>query len=586
MPARGKVWGVTDDTNTGPSRIVHERHVPCTLRDGTVLRADVYRPADDGRHPVLLQRNPYSKSYLPGVVRAMDPIQLAHAGYVVVVQDVRGRWASDGTFDAYRHEPDDGEDAVAWAADLPYGDGTVGMWGISYMGGAQWGAASRRPEGLRAIAPTTPGGKAASGHGGAVEWGRLAYWTLAGIGLHAVLRDRAEVGRAEFGELVAAVDDLEEVYRTVPVGSPPAFDLGGGFAPWVHQELSDGPDAAGSATDDLEDVAVPALVIGGWYDSLLGPTLDHHRRVTEGGATELAREQTRLVVGPWAHSSFHHVVGERDFGLAASGLHLDLRTSLTRMHRRWFDRWLRGHENGVADDPKVWLFVMGDDVWRAEDEWPLARTRYTPWYLHSGGAANTRHGDGVLSPEPPDDEPADGFVYDPDDPVPTRGGNLLMPETYTRGPVDRRSVEDREDVLVYTSAPLEREVEVTGPVTVTLHAATSAPDTDWTATLVEVLPDGRAYNLCDGIVRASSVHGRLTPDGPATFGIDLLATSHVFAAGHRIRLEVSSSNFPRFDRNPNTGQPSWEATELRPARQTVFHDRQRPSHVTLPVIPR
>ncbi len=556
-----------------PSRIVHERHVPCTLRDGTVLRADVYRPADDGRYPVLLQRNPYSKSYLPGVILDMDPIQLAHAGYVVIVQDVRGRWASEGTFDAYRHEPDDGEDAVAWAADLPYSDGTVGMWGVSYMGGAQWGAASRQPAALRAIVPTTPGGQAASGHGGALEWGRLAYWSLVGIGMHAVLRDRPEAGRAEFGELVAAVDDLEEVYRTVPVGSHPAFGLGEGFAPWVDHELSDEPERAGSATDDLEDVAVPALVISGWYDSLLGPTLEHHRRVTRGGATELAREQTRLVIGPWAHSSFDHVVGERDFGLAASGLYLDLRTSLTAMHRRWFDRWLKGAND--ADDPKVWLFVMGDDAWRAEDEWPLARTAYTPWYLHAGGA---------LSPEPPADGGPDRFVYDPADPVPTHGGNLLMPETYTRGPVDRRAIEARDDVLVYTSEPLDREVEVTGPVTVTLHAATSAPDTDWTATLVDVLPDGRAFNLCDGIVRASHIGS--TPGEPGVYEIDLLATSNVFAAGHRIRLEVSSSNFPRFDRNPNTGAASWETDELRPARQAVFHDPARPSHVTLPIIPR
>ena len=255
---------------------------------------------------------------------------------------------------------------------------------------------------------------------------------------------------------------------------------------------------------------------------------------------------------------------------------------------RWFDHWLKGIDTGIADEPPVKLFVMGENAWRDENEWPLARTRYTPYYFHSRGQANSAAGDGSLSAAAPGEEPPDRFVYDPDNPVPTRGGNTLIIPV---GVQDQREVESRQDVLVYTGEPLSEPLEVTGPVTVTLFAATSAPDTDFTAKLVDVRPDGYARNLADGIIRGRYRASRtrptlLQPDTVSEFTIDLWATSHVFLPGHRIRVEISSSNFPRFDRNLNTGDDQATSSRFQTASQSVFHDPRYPSHIVLPVIPR
>jgi putative CocE/NonD family hydrolase len=255
---------------------------------------------------------------------------------------------------------------------------------------------------------------------------------------------------------------------------------------------------------------------------------------------------------------------------------------------RWFDHWLKSVDTGVLDEPPVKIFVMGENRWRDEREWPLARTRYTPYYFHSGGRANTAAGDGALSPWGAGEEPPDHFVYDPDDPVPTRGGNTLI---IAMGVQDQRPVETRSDVLVYTSDVVASALEVTGPVTVTLYAATSVRDTDFTAKLVDVRPDGYAQNVADGIIRARYRDSRerptlVMPGAVSRFTIDLWATSHVFLPGHRIRVEISSSNFPRFDRNLNTGEDQANGRRWVTARQTVFHDQRYPSHIVLPIIPR
>jgi hypothetical protein len=266
---------------------------------------------------------------------------------------------------------------------------------------------------------------------------------------------------------------------------------------------------------------------------------------------------------------------------------------LDELRLRWFDYWLKGRDNGIMEEPPIRIFVMGDNRWRFENEWPLARTQYTRYYLHSAGAANSRHGDGTLSPATPSaEEPVDSFVYDPRNPVPTRGGGLCCYQAaLPAGAFDQRDIEARSDVLVYTTPPLEHDVEVTGPVEVRLWAATSAPDTDFTAKLVDVSACGYARNLNDGIIRAryrrSTTQAEpIRPGEVYEYTIDLGPTSNMFKAGHRIRLEISSSNFPHFDRNPNTGDTSGDSTELRPALQTIFHDAAHPSHVVLPIIPR
>jgi hypothetical protein len=308
----------------------------------------------------------------------------------------------------------------------------------------------------------------------------------------------------------------------------------------------------------------------------------------ERGGVKDARRGQRLIVGPWIHGPLGNVNGEVDFGIRSAKLVLDLEGIMLR----WFDYWLKGESNGVDAESPVRVFVMGENRWRMEDNWPLARAVPTRYYLSSHGQANSLAGDGVLSAETPADLPPDNFLYDPRYPVPTRGGPLCCSLTVLPGGAfDQSVVETRPDVLVYTSAPLEAPVEVTGPVVVHLWARSSALDTDFTAKLADVSPGGYARNLVDGIVRARYREGLdrprlLEPGEVAEYVIDLWATSNVFSAGHRIRLEVSSSNFPRFDRNPNTGQPLGTAGEadLQPALQTIYHDPTRPSHVVLPIV--
>jgi uncharacterized protein len=295
-----------------------------------------------------------------------------------------------------------------------------------------------------------------------------------------------------------------------------------------------------------------------------------------------AREATRIVIGPWSHGMFLPTVGDLDFGMRASGLWLDLREDLTSLQLRWFDRWLKDRRNGVDEEAPVRIFVQGANRWRDEASWPLPRARPTKLYLRSGRG---------LSFEPPASaEPADAYVYDPRDPCPTWGGSLLLPPSYRRGPVDQAPILSRDDVLAYTSAPLDRDLEVTGPVTGTLFASSTARDTDWVVKLCDVHPDGRTFNVTDGVLRASyreslTVRRELEPGAVTRFRVALQPTSMVFRAGHRLRVLVTSSDFPRYDRNPNTGDLGIDAVALATARQQVFHDGQRASHLELPVIP-
>jgi len=311
-----------------------------------------------------------------------------------------------------------------------------------------------------------------------------------------------------------------------------------------------------------------------------------------GGGSAAARQHQRLIIGPWSHGYFGNMYVEQDYGILASTDAADL----TAAQLRWFDYWLKDAENGVPEDAPVQIFVMGSNRWRTEADWPLPDTQYRTYYLHSGGAANTANGDGVLSPAAPGDEPQDAYTYNPLHPVPTVGGQSLLPGAVIAlnvGPRDQRGVEGRPDVLCYTSPPLERDTEVTGPIELVLYIASSARDTDFTGKLVDVFPDGRALALTDGILRARYRNSLIAPEllQPGTIyelHIDLVATANVFRAGHCIRLDVSSSNFPRFDRNSNTGGTiaSETAADLVPAINRIFHDQAHPSHVILPIIER
>jgi uncharacterized protein len=332
---------------------------------------------------------------------------------------------------------------------------------------------------------------------------------------------------------------------------------------------------------------VPCFHAGGWYHHVItSAVIKDYIVITEKAASEVARKNQKLLLGPWVHVGGPGLVGEIDFGTSASGAAIDL----PGMHIRWFDYWLKGIKNGIMEEPPVRIFVMGDNIWRDENEWPLARTKYTPCYFHSKGQANTRSGDGVLSTEIPGEEAADNYLYDPRNPVPTQAGAGRAIEHVFEAH-DQGIVEDRPDVLVYTTSVLKSDTEVTGPVVIKLFAASSAVDTDFTGKLVDVWPDGKAYNVVDGVVRARyrnsiSKPELIEPDNIYEYTIDLRYTSIVFKAGHRIRVEISSSNFARWDRNLNTGKPIGRDTEIKVALQTIFHNRQFPSHIILPIIPR
>jgi putative CocE/NonD family hydrolase len=562
-------------------RVLVDLDVPAAMRDGVRLRANVYRPPE-GRWPVLLTRLPYGKD-LPVAAAALDPVQAARRGYVVIVQDTRGRLASEGEFRPFETEAEDGVDTIAWAAGLPYSDGQVGMYGLSYFGFTQWSAALQQPPALKAMAPFVTWCDPLNGlgfRGGALELGTTAHWSLQ-MGFDVLARrhrgDPQQMAAA-FASLAREIDELgPSGYSSLPLAEFGPLRRQP-MVPLLFDRVAHPMDAAAleevTIVGKHDRVQVPTFNIGGWYDIFLSDTIANFLAMRRLG------RPSRLLIGPWSHTNYRSPVGELDFGFASQASFINLQMDIGRMQLRWFDHWLKGVDTGMLAEPPIRVFVMGANVWRDEQEWPLARAVATPFYLRA---------DGLLSQQPPDAEPPDGYTYDPANPVPSHGGALLLAPEFMPGPVDQRRIEARPDVLAYTTAPLERDTEVTGPIHVQLWACSSAPDTDFVARLVDVYPDGRAFNLTDGIIRARYRQGPteslLEPGQPYAFNIDLWATSNVFKAGHRIRVQVTSSNFPRWDRNPNTGHAFGQDAELQTARQTILHDREHPSHVVLPLVP-
>jgi hypothetical protein len=564
-------------------KVKMEHNVPIPMRDGVKLSADIYRPAAEGKFPVILVRTPYSNNTLAAIEQSKF---FAERGYAHVQVDVRGRYDSEGTFYAFRHEPDDGFDTDEWLGKQPWSNGKIGTMGGSYVGFTQMTQAIRGSRYLVAMAPTVTTLDIYGNWiytGGAFQYGFALPWG----GLFIDGRVNQEYQAYDWPEAlkhlpIATAD--EAVGRRTPH-----------YRDWVAHSTRDSYWDANSHENQHDKIEVPLLNAGGWYDIFLKGMLEDDIKIRERAGTEVARKGKRLIVGPWVHGigtrSNHRSEApyqrERvDFGAAAE-------VDMQRVYLRWFDYWLKGIENGADAEPPIQIFVMGENYWRYENEWPLARTRYTTYYFHSQGRANSLHGDGTLSTEPPKGGTAtDGFVYDPQNPVPTLGGNnCCRSDIVPMGPFDQRAVERRDDVLVYTSAELQEPLEATGPIQVKLYAATTARDTDWTAKLVDVHPNGFAQNIQDGIVRARyrDLGGQaslLEPGRVYEYAIDLWATSNTFLPGHRIRVEVSSSNFPRFDRNLNTGEDPATGTRMEVATQSVYRSAEYPSHIVLPVIPR
>lgn len=550
-----------------------EFDVPVPMRDGTVLRADVYRPAGTGSFPVLVSRHPYDKSTL--IDGQLDTKAMVRAGYIVVHQDVRGRFASDGDWLPWKHEREDGYDTIEWAASLPNSNGKVGMFGGSYRGSTQWSAAIAGAPHLVAIAPITTWSDPEDGllfRGGAIELGLNTYWGLiTGLGQ---IPKAGHSPEETMNRLLATVREHDTVatqaYWQLPAGSLPALEASGQPDLGVTRALTDPATAEESRVGSrYDEIDTPILGFAGWYDVFLQGSLDNYIGMRTRGRT------ARLVVGPWDHTTLAAPfrggqVGEVNHGLSAltpGG------KTVTGLQQEWYDHWLKEMPATDAHESGVLIFVMGINRWRSEDEWPLARAEDTPLHLNE---------DSTLTWGSPEiDEACSAFAYDPADPVPTCGGTLVMSPEYPAGPFDQRDIESRADVLVFTTAPLEKSLEITGRIRATLFASTDGPSTDWVVRLCEVDPNGVSRNIVDGIKRLRTEPGRVDE-----VEIDLWSTSIVVPAGNSLRVQVTSSSFPRWDRNLNTGEPVTEGTTMRAAQQRIFFDRSRPSRVILPIIPK
>lgn len=557
---------------SGPAaRAIFERAVPVPMRDGVVLQAEVMRPDTDERAPVLLLRNPYPAQAARMVV---DYARATEAGFAVVAQHCRGTGPSAGTFDPWATEEADGVDTVAWCAAQPWSNGSVVMIGGSYLGHTQTFAAGGAPPALKAMAPSIVPASPYSltYNGGALCLGSALGWA-SGQAFLKLLRDQQQ--GVDFGAdlfaLFMETGDAERLLRTAPLRDLPTLNrVFPAFREWLDHPTY---DDWWKARDVPDRPPIPGFFTAGWWDLFLPGSVAEFDRARHPGS--------RLVIGPWSHMLATSAHGEVLYGqLAAANMNDHLGQQLA---------FLRAHADGAAPEPSptpVRLFVMGANTWRDEPAWPLARARSERHYLHR---------DGGLGPAAPATDAAPlTFAFDPLDPVPTLGGrNLLVGSDggHRTGPTDHRQLDTRRDILRFTSDVLTGEVEVTGPVSVTLHAATTTVDTDWTAMLLDVWPDGRAFNVAEGILRArhhAGVHrvAFVEPGTVQRFEIDLAATSMVFKAGHRMRVDVSSSSFPRYDRNPGTGGLSADTAEAAfvTALQTVFVDAQRASWITLPIV--
>ncbi|MGA7632683.1 MAG: CocE/NonD family hydrolase [Terriglobales bacterium] len=563
-----------------------ERDVSVRMRDGVTLRGDIFRPDAEGKFPVLLQRTPYRRATWGYNVDFAQ--RAASRGYVVFLQDVRGRYTSDGNWYPFLHETEDGYDTIEWIAAQPYSNGKVGMFGASYVGATQLLAALGHPPHLAGICPIVTASNYHDGwtyQGGAFEQWFDQSWT-SGLATDTVANQIERMPRAR-----------EEV-DVLPLTGYPIFNrnpasvidastptIAPYFLDWLAHPSYDDYWKRWSIEEHYADINVPALHIAAWYDIFLGGSLRNYIGLKAGAATEEARKGQRLLVVIGGHAGDGRKIGGVDFGPEAEKVNDD------EVTLRWYDFLFKGVENEFAMGKPVKIFVMGTNQWRDEDDWPLARANSTKYFLHSHGDANSARGNGSLSTSVPGTEPSDRFAYDPAKAVPTIGGPLCCDSDHLApGPRNQREVEERDDVLVYSTPPLDHDLEITGPVRLEFFASSSAVDTDFTAKLIDVSPDGTAINLTEGILRARYRDSQvtpalLTPGQVYPFSIDLWATSNVFRAGHRLRLELSSSNFPRFDRNLNNGELAASSAKWVTSTNTVLHDKAHPSALILPVVP-
>ena len=538
--------------------IYHQR---VEMRDGIALATDIYLPAAEGEFPTLLVRDIYTNGS-PANRQRYAKFATTN-GYAFVFQSARGRYDSDGQWYPYFQEINDGDDTLTWIAKQSWSDGKVGMFGTSYLASVQWLAALNRNPALVAIAPAmSPGNyyRDVAYPGGAFSLLSRARW---GVGLVG--------GRTTAGFPVDWINGI---------GHLPLIDLAENvgfsvrhFQDWLEHPNYDAYWEPLNLEARASEMIVPALNFGGWFDVFQRSTMGSYKTMTEEAASEAARNGQRLIMGPWVHGwNVSPQVGDLDFGE-------DAVIGVEDLLLEWFDYWMKD-----GADPKgarIKLFIMGENVWREENEWPLARTQYQKYYLHENHSFSDQMPFGRSG--------SLKYTYDPADPVPTLGGNIM--ESSLRGPYDQGPLDERKDVLRFVTEPFERETEITGPITAELYAETDSTDTDFMAKLIVVKPDGMAFNLVDGVIRARYREGfeeekLIEPGEVYKYSIDMWATSYMLAPGDRLRVDVTSSNYPRLARNLNTGAPFAMTSKMKVAKQVLHMSERYPSQIVLPMIPR
>jgi putative CocE/NonD family hydrolase len=552
--------GQSQETTQPEYKVIEELDVKVVMRDGIRLSTNIYRPDAPDKFPVLLMRSPYGN----GGSGNKEAHYAVSQGYVVVLQDTRGRYESEGIFDAMQPEALDGYDTQQWIGQQSWCNGKIGTFGGSYVGFTQWMPAPLGCPYLVTMFPvvTFSDFYAAAYHGGAFFLELFGPWSF-------------EMTHPYNVNLDSIVKKTDDILMTLPlidqdkvIGWRIPF-----LRDWLLHPERDKYWERTSVGDNYSRIRASAYNVGGWYDILLKGTIDNFMKMTGPFIEPQISKKQKLLIGPWVHAGLNRKVGELDFGETAE-------VNESELMMRWFDNQLKGIANGIMEEPPVKIFVMGENKWRYENEWPLARTHFQNYFFHSKGKANTSSGDGYLDNKLPENEVADTYLYDPANPVRTVGG---------MGPYDQQQLEARNDVLVYSTPPLQEDVEVTGPVYASIYASSSAKNTDFTAKVVDVYPDGKAIRICEGIIRADHRNSSppplyIEPGKVYHYLIDLWATSNVFKKDHRIRVEISSSNFPRFDRNLNTGNYFATDTSMVQAKQTIYHNREHSSCIILPII--
>jgi putative CocE/NonD family hydrolase len=551
---------------TSDCRILRQVKVP--MRDGIELATTVYLPLEDGVYPTVLIRSAYNRIY------SYDPYFPMH-GMALVIQDCRGRYDSDGEFYPFINEENDGFDALEWVGNQPWCDGNVGMLGNSYLAATQFSAALSGSRYLKALNPLFMAG----------DYWKQAYYSSGVFSLALTWSWFCfEVASRASHAIEMPLLDVPATLKCLPISKLDEIS-GSGIVSFFKDYVAHGSygpfwESLG-IRNNYDKFKMPVLLVGGWYDYYPGETAENYLGLLASASSMELADSHRMIIGPWTHGMAPtSVLGELDF-------EEDALTENDCTHR-WLECILKGRPASEFQQAPIRLFVMGANQWRDEYEWPLERTQYIDYYLHQNSSLTT---------ELPTDEQPDSYTYDPDNPVPTLGGNHSVgpynPGLYDfvkPGPYDQRPVEQRADVLVYTSEVLEKDVEVTGPIVAKLHVSTSAPDTDFVARLTDVYPDGRSMNITEGVIRMrfkDDVHGQpklIEPGETYEIAIELLPTSNLFKSGHCIRLQITSSNFPLWDRNLNTGEDPGTGTRMQTAEQTVYHDAIRASCITLPII--